>query len=412
MPLRGGHTTRRLTVRLAAFVLASAVAGCAISPSPSPVPSSEWLSQPSSPTVSSSVGPTASPTGSLTGSPGGAPSPPAPLVYTVRPGDTLASIAARFVTSWQSLVYWNQSQIPGLNPSNPAYDPNAISVGWQLTVEPDTAVAWSPPARHVVGLVLRGTVINVPILYLHKVRPIPSDIGTWPLAQQNAYLAYMLTPCEFGADLDWLAAHGYHTILPRDLAAHWDHGPALPSKPILLTFDDGSPDWTATVLPMLQAHQMLAEFYTDIGFIGTDLSWSDLAQLRDAGMGIGAHDMTHVQLVVGGRELYSITTMLWQITEAKTVLESHLGIRVDSMAYVGGGYDATLMQLARQAGYLTARAIVRGTLQSPSLRFQLRVSRPAIYDDVVGKTLANAMSCTLDPSLTDFEARVSGTNPG
>ena len=39
------------------------------------------------------------------------------------------------------------------------------------------------------------------------------------------------------------ADHGYTTILPRDLAAHWDDGSKLPARPVIITFDDGSRDW-------------------------------------------------------------------------------------------------------------------------------------------------------------------------
>ena len=120
--------------------------------------------------------------------------------------------------------------------------------------------------------------INVPILYMHRVRPIPADIGSWSAAARDAYLAYMITPCEFAADLDWLVTHSYHAILPRDVAAYWDFGRPLPANPIVLTFDDGTPDWAVTVLPLLRAHRMIAEFYVNVGLIGSSISWSDLAQ--------------------------------------------------------------------------------------------------------------------------------------
>jgi peptidoglycan/xylan/chitin deacetylase (PgdA/CDA1 family) len=250
----------------------------------------------------------------------------------------------------------------------------------------------------------------VPILYMHRVVPIPADIGTWTSDAQRAFLPYMITPCEFSAQLDWLAANGYTTILPRDLVAHWDQGVALPPKPVILTFDDGSADWAATVLPLLASHAMVAEFYVTTSGIGSWLSWADLAALRDGGNGIGAHDVHHVQLV--GSTTQTLGAMRYEVTEAKRLLEANLGIQVDSMAYVGGGYNSALIDLVRRAGYRSARSIVRGDLQSTDIRFHLHVSRIGVYDDVIGKTLANAMGCVLDPAMSDFQARVTGTNPG
>lgn len=255
-----------------------------------------------------------------------------------------------------------------------------------------------------------GAVELVPILYLHRVVPIPADIGTWTSAAQKAFLTYVITPCEFAAQLDWLAAHGYTTILPRDLVAHWDQGVALPSRPVILTFDDGSADWAATVLPLLASHGMAAEFYVTTSRIGSYLTWADLIALRDAGDGIGAHDVHHVQLV--GYVPQTVDAMRYEVTEAKRVLEANLGIPVDSMAYVGGGFDSALIDLVRAAGYRSARSIVRGALQSSDIRFHLHVSRIGVYDDVIGKTLANAMGCVLDPAMSDFQARVTGTNAG
>jgi hypothetical protein len=104
--------------------------------------------------------------------------------------------------------------------------------------------------------------------------------------------------------------------------------------------------------------------------------------------------------------------MRYQVRESKRRLEAQFGITVDSLAYVGGGYDADLVRLVREAGYTSARAIDRGVDQSPANRYALRVSRIGVFDDVVGKTLENAMTCRLDPTMREFEARVTGTSPG
>ena len=82
------------------------------------------------------------------------------------------------------------------------------------------------------------------------------------------------------------------------------------------------------------------------------------------------------------------------------------------MAYVGGGFDATLLSVVREAGCTTARTILRGTTQSPDKRLVLRVSRVGQYDDVVGRTYANLLACTLDPTLPDFHDRLDGSDPG
>jgi poly-beta-1,6-N-acetyl-D-glucosamine N-deacetylase len=252
----------------------------------------------------------------------------------------------------------------------------------------------------------------MPILYLHRVVSIPADISSWASGSQEAFMRHSIPACAFAAQLDWLRTHAYQTVLPRDVIAFWDQGRALPANPIILTFDDGSPDWYSTIFPILLAHGFTAEFYVSLDNIGSSISWDQLREMAAAGMGIGAHDVNHFQLTGGSVVPASPEVMRFQVTEAKRVLETQLGIPVDSMAYVGGGYDATLMGIVQAAGYSSARAINRGVWQEPGARYRLRISRVGFWDDVVGGTLENAINCVLDPALPTFESRVAGANPG
>lgn len=109
------------------------------------------------------VSPTASAAGTSpgpgSGEPSSSPSPsfvrptPTPLptflVYVVRSGDTLSSIATAFGTKAQSVAYWNRADYPSLDPESSRYDPNTIQVGWSLRLIPNAEVDPEdlPPAR-------------------------------------------------------------------------------------------------------------------------------------------------------------------------------------------------------------------------------------------------------------------------
>ena len=248
----------------------------------------------------------------------------------------------------------------------------------------------------------------VPILYYHRVQAPPPDYPTWSKARQAAFIEYDAIPNAFAAQLDWLFANGYTTILPRDLAAHWDHDAALPAKPVILTFDDGWHDWVGTVLPMLQARGMVAEFYVTLTAIANgNITWAEVRTLAGAGQGIGAHDVHHVQLAeLGqGRPDASPATMWAEVYGARQTIGQHIGIYPDSMAYVGGGFNPELETLARQAGYTTARSIRRGIVQGVALRYQLLVVRIGPYDDVL-----NVVTGSIDPNLPVFVARMHGVS--
>jgi hypothetical protein len=59
------------------------------------------------------------------------------LVYTVRRGDTLTSIARAFRTTARSIAFWNRTNHPSLDPDSPQYEPDRIEVGWELFLVPD-----------------------------------------------------------------------------------------------------------------------------------------------------------------------------------------------------------------------------------------------------------------------------------
>jgi peptidoglycan/xylan/chitin deacetylase (PgdA/CDA1 family) len=267
------------------------------------------------------------------------------------------------------------------------------------SVEPSlTAPASFPPLGEGV----------VPILYLHRVVAPPAAWTSWTIDQRRRFLAYDVIPAAFAADLDWLQANGYTTILPRDLAAHWDHGVPLPPRPVIISLDDGNASWVRTVLPMLQQRGMVAEFYLTLDAIRYDeITWAEVRQLAAAGMGIGAHDVHHVQLAAlgSGRPDASPDVMWAEVNGARQIIGQRIGTLPDSMAYVGGGFDATLVALVRKAGYTTARSIIRGIDQSPDHRYTLRVVAIAPHDDVV-----DYFSGELVPGLPTFVAKITGAS--
>ena len=270
-----------------------------------------------------------------------------------------------------------------------------------------------PAATHKPGatstpvppIVATGASVDVPILYYHRVEPAPPELWYWPKAQQDTFLVDDTFPASLAAQLNWLAAHDYTTILPRDLADHWDTGKVLPAHPIILTFDDGFSDWRTTVLPLLEQHHFVAEFYVVVQNVGRSISWADVKALAAAGNGIGAHDVHHVQLAGGGVTAASAATMRAEVEGARRDIAANTGVTPDSLAYVGGGYDATLMAIVKAAGYRTARAIDRGVIQLPAIRF-----RAARQPDRLGRRPVEPAGRHADPGPADV--REAGQRSG
>ncbi len=111
------------------------VAACAVPPGGTPGSAAATPAPPASP-------PAASPSASSPSRPFRPTPAPAPTfaAYTVRPGDSLISLAERFGTTPESLAYWNRARYPSLDPDSPAYRPERIEIGWQLAYLPGEVV--------------------------------------------------------------------------------------------------------------------------------------------------------------------------------------------------------------------------------------------------------------------------------
>ncbi len=70
---------------------------------------------------------------------------------------------------------------------------------------------------------------EVPILCYHHIRNFTSG---------GRLKEYEVLPSSFAAQMKALNDSGYHTILPDDLYNYLVHNKELPSKPVMLTFDD------------------------------------------------------------------------------------------------------------------------------------------------------------------------------
>ncbi len=115
-----------------------------------------------------------------------------------------------------------------------------------------------------------------------------------------------LSPDAFDRQLEWLSAH--RRVLSLDQAADELAGPSSAQAPdgVVVTFDDGTPDWVEHVLPALERHHVPATFYVATSFVehGTELpgggrpvTWQGLAELASSPWAtIGSHTHGHLLL--------------------------------------------------------------------------------------------------------------------
>ena len=64
---------------------------------------------------------------------------PAPtfLLYVVKSGDNLGTIARRYGTTARSIAFWNRGTYPTLDPEAANYRPDLVRIGWTLLLIPN-----------------------------------------------------------------------------------------------------------------------------------------------------------------------------------------------------------------------------------------------------------------------------------
>jgi peptidoglycan/xylan/chitin deacetylase (PgdA/CDA1 family) len=222
----------------------------------------------------------------------------------------------------------------------------------------------------------------------------------------------------FGRQLSWFRER-FVPVGPTEFSdacdGRWPH-----DRPgLLISFDDGCRTHAEVAAPLLEKHGFVGWFFVPSAFPGVPVAdqwefarqhaisaWSDgeprvaltWDQVRslDRHHVVGSHTLEHVRLAadVGEQELRR------QIIGGKEQLESQLGHRVDTFAWVGGeewSYSAPAAKLIVEAGFRAAfgtnhapfapgqdplrieRTNVEASYEPSVLRFQLSVLPDLMY---------------------------------
>jgi peptidoglycan/xylan/chitin deacetylase (PgdA/CDA1 family) len=201
-----------------------------------------------------------------------------------------------------------------------------------------------------------------PILIYHSVRPY-YDSDT------PAVRRYIATPDTLEKELAYLKDNGFTSVTFDDLASRLTRGTSLPSKPVIISFDD---DWQSQytyAVPLLKKYGFTATFYVWVVVVGmkNHMTWDEIRELSAAGMQIGCHTITHPYLT----RVRDDDTLRRELLGAKQRIEAEIGKPVTSLAYPFGQYNEHVVAMAREAGFTSARSTWPGVVHSAEGLFSL-----------------------------------------
>ena len=215
---------------------------------------------------------------------------------------------------------------------------------------------------------------EVPVLCYHHIRDFRPG-------ESERMKGYEVTPAAFAEQMKALADSGYHSILPDQLYNYLVYGAALPSKPVMFTFDD-----TDLEQFTIGATEMNKYGFKGVYFIMTIslnrpryMSKDQLKQLSDEGHLIAGHTWDHHMVTK-----YKGANWDTQLIKPKVQLEAITGKKVDYFAYPFGLWNKEAIPEIERRGYKMAfilstkrdstqplytvrRMIVPGTWSTPGM---------------------------------------------
>jgi peptidoglycan/xylan/chitin deacetylase (PgdA/CDA1 family) len=243
-----------------------------------------------------------------------------------------------------------------------------------------TATRPREPLRRFVSLAAPAhpapRTVRVPILTYHRVHEYATE-----LTKSQPDLT--VEPADFREQMAALDRAGFRTITERQLFDALYRGRSLPTKPVIVSVDDGYVDDITEILPVLRRHRMVATFYVvtrrvhESGFVNT----RQIRALEAAGMDVGAHTRTHASLPA-----LPASALRSEVEGSAADLRAILGHPVYWFAYPYGAFDSRVEQSVRGAGFLLAVTTKGGTTASATAPLEIpriHVGRDATARSVV-----------------------------
>jgi peptidoglycan/xylan/chitin deacetylase (PgdA/CDA1 family)/glycosyltransferase involved in cell wall biosynthesis len=211
----------------------------------------------------------------------------------------------------------------------------------------------------------------VRVLCYHAVADLSDDAVLRP---------YGVPPAEFEAQIAGLVAAGYSFISAQEFARYLTEGGGLPSKPLLVTFDDCYQDLATAALPIMRRRGIRAVAFAVSDLLGRHNEWDSrlgrrqiglldapgLRKLAEAGIEIGAHSRTHPDLRKQPAERARD-----EVAGSRRELEAAGLSPIRYFAYPYGAFNADTRAAAKDAGYEAAFSIRPGQIDRDADRFAL-----------------------------------------
>jgi peptidoglycan/xylan/chitin deacetylase (PgdA/CDA1 family) len=191
----------------------------------------------------------------------------------------------------------------------------------------------------------------VPILEYHVLGRPQSEVP---------YPDLYVPRASFRKQMDWLDRQGYEAVTLEMVEEAWYRDGTLPSKPMVISFDDGYRPQYTFALPTLREHEWPGVL--NLKAEGSDLYESNVKAMLAAGWELAAHTINHSDLTtLEGAALEE------EVEGSRKILQRDYGVPVKNFCYPAGRFDEAVIAAVETAGYAGATTEIPGfaTKQHP-----------------------------------------------
>lgn len=182
---------------------------------------------------------------------------------------------------------------------------------------------------------------------------------------------YCLSPDQFRRQLTQVRLRGWRFVSLSSYLTGLRDGTAQRQRLAAVTFDDGWRDNYEFAVPVLVELQVPATIFVVSGAmegVSSDrrMSVSQLRELADCEIAVGAHSKTHPCLTS-----LNAVALKNEVLGARYDLQDQIGIDVRFFAYPGGRFNQAVVDSVQSAGYDAACSVVGFARNSFDTRFWL-----------------------------------------
>ena len=223
---------------------------------------------------------------------------------------------------------------------------------------------------------------EVPILCYHQIRD-------WKPTDSKTAKDYIIPPASLEEQIKMLADSGYHTILPDQLYAYLNNGTPLPSKPVMLTFDDTDLDQYTVARPLLEKYGYKGVFFVMTVSIGRPryMNKEQIKDLSDKGHVIASHTWDHHNV-----KKYQGQDWVTQIEKPTKLLEEITGKKIQYFAYPFGLWNHEAIPELKKRGMIAAFQLYAKRDDTDPLYTIRRIIVPAMKPATLLKAMHTAFS--------------------